>query len=120
MVIRCNGLMGVPGGVYVLSSWLALAFAFIGLPDRPFYTCVSGLCLVISFLLGWLIDQRRWLFPVAYAPRAELSAGGLTDREILRSRIHCWLAGMCRSVALGICLAGLHHFLSVAASGGPW
>ena len=118
MVIRCKALMGVPGGVFVFSSWLAFVFMLIGL-HNPFFMYLSGLCLAISFLLGWLIDQRRWYMPIVAASWAELSEqGGLTNREIRRARIHCGLAFACRCAALGGFAGWVYHWLQTSAAGG--
>lgn len=119
MVIRQEALMGDPGGVYVLCSFVACVCGILGVALQcEVLVWLALIALSISFLLGWIIDQARWWMPVVASPRDKLNQ--LTYREEKRVRIYCGLAFLFRCVAVGVCAAWLVHVLQVATTGRPF
>ena len=96
MVIRQEALMGDPGGVYVLCSFVACVCGILGVALQcEVLVCLALIALSISFLLGWIIDQAHWFVPVVFSPLAEMDRS-----ERLQARVFCGLAVLARLAAI--------------------
>ena len=115
MVLRNRVLAGPVGGVYLAASYLAGTMGVAGVMNQHDYVMWFAIPVTLtSLLLGWLIDQARWWFPVALAPTDDITGvDGMSPRQV---RVACWLASVLRIVGVACCAAWTYHGLVEAIS----
>lgn len=117
--MRNRVLAGPAGGAYLATSHFAGLWGVAGIMiHSDVFMWLAITATLISWFLGWLIDQARWWCPVMLAPRDDLcGVDGMSPRRV---RVAAGFAGVMRIIGAACCLAWTYRWLEAATIGGPW